>query len=257
MLKDLQSNFQTFLLKGERKIHDNIISTDNMSASSRLDIYQHAYYARLVEALGLTYPSVQTYLGYDDFYQVACEYTKLHPSTFKSIRWFGGEFADFLFHHEDYRDYPHLAEIAEIEWVMSLVFDSSDHKPFTYQELTQIPPEAWETMKIKLHPSVKRLNLNWNSIAIWQDLIKGKTPSMPVQNEFTVPWIFWRKDLDNQYCSLEIEDAFALDAIQKGEDFGTVCEGLLQWNSEENIGLRAASLLKGWVEAGLISAINQ
>ena len=29
----------------------------------------------------------------------------------------------------------------------------------------------------------------------------------------------------------------------------------LQWNSEEDVGLRAASLLKGWVEAGLIADV--
>ncbi|MGA2655172.1 MAG: DNA-binding domain-containing protein [Gammaproteobacteria bacterium] len=255
MLEELQQHFQGFLLKGNREIHDNIISTENMSASQRLHIYEHAYYARLVEALAATYPSVQSYLGHDDFYQIACEYAKAFPSEFRSIRWFGGYFADFLFHHNDYHDYPHLAEIAEIEWLMSAVFDAKDQVPFTLEQLAKIPPQAWTDMTIKLHPSVKQLQLHWNSIAIWQDLIENKNPRSPQENAYPVSWIFWRKGLDNQYCSLEEEDGWALDAIKKGEDFGTVCEGLLQWNHEDDVALRAASLLKGWTEAGLIAEI--
>lgn len=255
MLKKLQQDFQAFLLNNQQDIHKNIISTPTMSASERLSIYQNAYYARLVEALAMAYPGVRTYLGFDDFYQIACEYANAYPSEFRSIRWFGDQFADFLFQHQDYCDYPHLAEIAEIEWTMSLVFDSKDYPPFTLELLAKIPPEMWAEMKIQLHPSVHPLNLDWNSIAIWQDLIANREPSKPLENEFTVTWIFWRKNLDNQYCSLQPEDAFALDAIKKGEDFGTVCEGLLQFYSEDDVALKAASLLKGWTEAGLVGDI--
>ncbi len=244
MLKQLQNDFQEYLLNDDRNIYKNIVSTERMPVDKRLNIYANAYYARLSEALSATYPTIQSYLGFDDFYKLACEYAKSHPSEFRSIRWFGDKFPTFLQNH--------LAEIAEIEWTMSAVFDSKNATPLSIEELANIPPESWESMQLKLHPSVRRINLNWNSIAIWQDLIQDKTPSDPIKNEFTVPWIFWRKNLDNQYCSLEAEDAWAIDAIIRGENFGTICEGLLQWNQEEDIGMRAASLLKGWTEAGLL-----
>jgi hypothetical protein len=32
-----------------------------------------------------------------------------------------------------------------------------------------------------------------------------------------------------------------------------MCTGLAQWHAEQDIGLRAATLLKKWVEAGLLS----
>jgi hypothetical protein len=247
MLKQLQNDFQEYLLNGDRNIHSNIVSTEKMPADKRLNIYANAYYARLAEALAATYPALRSYLGFEDFYDISCAYAKAYPSAFRSIRWFGDKFSLFF--------QGHLAEIAEIEWNMSAVFDSKDALPLSIDKLAKIPPESWETMQIKLHPSVRRINLNWNSIAIWQDLMQDKTPSPPIENEFTVPWIFWRKNLDNQYGSLEAEDAWALDALIRGEDFGTVCEGLLQWNTEDNLALRAASLLKGWTEAGLIGEI--
>lgn len=247
-LKQLQNEFQNYLLdKNESVICDNIISTEKMPAQKRLTIYSNAYYARLVEALGSSYPCLLAYLGFNDFYKLGCEYAKAQPSTYRSIRWFGDQFAKYL--------PEHLAEIAKIEWEMSAVFDSKDQIPLQIEELSNIPPESWSEMKLQMHPSVRRLDLNWNSIQIWQDLMNEKEPSHAIKNEFTVPWIFWRKDLDNQYCSLEQEDAFALDALLKGEDFGTMCEGLLQWNHEEEVGLRAASLLKGWTMAGLIGKV--
>ncbi|MFA6037818.1 MAG: DNA-binding domain-containing protein [Legionellales bacterium] len=248
-LNQLQDEFQNYLLdKNDTTIYTHIISTEKMPAAKRLHIYANAYYARLVEALGSTYPALLNYLGFDDFYQLGCEYAKAHPSTYRSIRWFGDQFANYL--------PDHLAEIAKIEWTMYSVFDSKNEASLQLEELAKIPPESWSDMKLQPHASVRRLDLNWNSIQIWQDLIEEKQPNATIKNAYTVPWIFWRKDLDNQYCSLETEDAYAFDALIKGEDFGTICEKLLKFHHEDQVGLRAASLLKGWTQAGLIGKVS-
>ena len=40
-----------------------------------------------------------------------------------------------------------------------------------------------------------------------------------------------------------------------GLTFGEICEGLCQWIAEDNAGVHAASLLKGWITTGLISNV--
>jgi hypothetical protein len=37
--------------------------------------------------------------------------------------------------------------------------------------------------------------------------------------------------------------------------FGDICEGLCQWVSEEEAGQRAASLLKTWIQLGLLAEV--
>jgi hypothetical protein len=252
-LGELQTAFQAYLLDSSHdQIHSAIISTKKMPADKRLAIYSYAYYARLVEALAASYPSLLTYMGFDDFYKIGCEYAKAYPSTYRSIRWFGDRFAVFLQQHYYYKDHPHVAEIATIEWTMSAVFDAADHRVLHLEELSAIAPDAWENMRLEAHPSVHRLNLTYNSVEIWQALIKDTQPNSAL-NTPIVPWVFWRNALTNQFCSLEKEDAWALDCLLQGSTFGTLCEGLTQWQPEEEVGLRAASLLKGWILAGLLS----
>ncbi len=253
-LATLQNAFQDYLLEpSQNAIRLSIVSTARMHADKRLGVYAYAYYARLIEVLSLSYPALYAYLGHDNFYSVGREYAQAHPSTFRSIRWFGDQLANFLQQHPVYKDYPYLVELATIEWTIEAVFDAIDQSTLTIAELALVPPEAWAQMQIQLHANVRRLDLAWNCIKIWQAMKEEQDPPAPEENIHKVHWVFWRKDFTHQYCSLEQEDAWALDAALKGENFGTICEGLLQWQTEDQVALRAASLLKGWILAGLVS----
>jgi hypothetical protein len=52
------------------------------------------------------------------------------------------------------------------------------------------------------------------------------------------------------------EEAAALDSAQRGETFGEICAALTDWLPEEEIPLRAASLLATWADSGIIVAVN-
>src|SRR3990167_6248555 len=104
-------------------------------------------------------------------------------------------------------------------------------------------------MKLQIHPSAQRLNFSWNVFPIWQALSEDQPPPDPVQQEQPIPWILWRKELTNQFCSLTADEAWAIDAMRQGIKFGEICEGLCEWIDEHNAAIHAASLLKGWILA--------
>ncbi len=254
-LVQLQTLFQEYLFLVNEAIQATIVATEKVSVETRLAIYKNAYYARLLEALETTYPILKKYVGEEVFETIAYAYIHHHHSPYRSIRWFGDQLAIFLSEEADYRNSPHLSELAKFEWEMTLVFDAANADVISVEEIGKIPPDQWEDMQFKIHPSIHFLQLNWNVVAIWEALSEDKTPVAPVESESSVCWILWRKALVSRFCSLPEEEAWAMHALASGKSFGEICEGLCQWYSEEDAPLHAASLLKGWITAGLISCV--
>jgi hypothetical protein len=52
------------------------------------------------------------------------------------------------------------------------------------------------------------------------------------------------------------DEAAALDAALRGADFAQICEVLAECLPDDEIPLRAASLLGLWADSGIIVAVN-
>jgi len=255
-LLTLQNKFQEHLLHSQNDIFNYIVSTEKVPIDIRLSIYSHAYRSRLLEALATNYPIMQVYLGHEQFEELGNAYIDRYPSHFRSIRWFGDQLENFLRENTPYSDFPYLSELAKVEWTMTLVFDAANSDVVKLEHLGSISPECWIDMRLLVHPSAHLISLSWNVVPIWQALSKDESPCELLQSDMPIPWIFWRSNLINQYCSLTNDEASALDAMLKGNTFGDVCEVLCQFVDEKEVAMRAASLLKGWISAGLIAEIK-
>lgn len=253
-LSRLQLDLQHHILTGDERITSAIVETKMVSIQSRLNIYRNAYQTRLIEALASNFPCLHVHLGSDAFAIIARDYIDAHPSIFRSIRWFGDGFSDFL---KGYCDaaYDYLAELAELEWSMTIAFDASDAPSFQLDDMKNIPANAWGNMKLVMHPTAQRMNFMWNVVSIWEATMNDGPSLEALKNHESMAWILWRQNYMNRFYRLSPDEAFALDAITKGATFGEMCEGLCQWKNENNVGLHAASLMKGWIEAGLVVGI--
>lgn len=254
-LNELQTSFQAYLVDSKDEIEKHVVSTNKVPARTRLAIYGEAYHARLVDALASNYPMLYAYLGSEQFDILAHQYLASYPSSFPSIRWFGDRLPSFLTSWDEYNDVEYLSELATVEWTMTLVFDAADASVLQLDDVVAIPPEAWVDMRLEPHPSLHVLPLSWNVMAIWHALSEKQVPPAPVQGK-TVTWMFWRSALVNRFCSLSVEEAWAVEAVCQGKAFGEICEGLCQWVDEDEAAMRAASLLKGWLSEGLLKGIQ-
>jgi len=242
-LMSLQDKFQAYLLHDNHQIEDLIVGTDKVPVELRLMIYGNAYRSRLLEALESSYPILKTYLGEDDFYQLGHEYLDAFPSTYPSIRWFGDQLPSFLQDHEYYSHHPYLAELALIEWTMTLVFDAADSNILTVEDINLLPSDAWETLQIQFIPSMHRLRLSWNAFEIWQTISNNGNPPQPIAYDTPIHWVLWRNALINNYSSIAEDEAFAIDRMTEQNTSGMVCEGLCKWMDEETAVMKAVTLL--------------
>ncbi len=237
-----------------------------VSASGRatpeiqLSVYTHAYGARLQEVLANDFPAVLMAIGEDRFARLADDYIRANPSHYFSLRDFGchlpGFVADLIQQDADYREMPWLHELALFEWTLGQAFDAADAPVFTEQDMAAIPYPAWPELRFIPHPSVHRLNLEWNIPEMWQALTGDPPVQVSAVHDGACPWLIWREQLVTRFRSMQTDEQGALDALRGGGCFGEICEVLAKLLREDEVPLRAASLLKGWIGQGLISGIK-
>lgn len=255
-LRQLQNDFQAYLLARDDRLHGQIVGDVRVSAEERLGIYADAYRLRLLEALSTDYPGLHTVAGDDEFDALGRAYIDACPSHHFSLRWFGDRLSEFLRTTEPYSRYPVFAEMAAFEWAMSDAFDSPDSATTRIADMAAIPATDWPGLTFTPHASLRRLDLRWNVPAIRKAHDSEQEPPALAENEFPVAWIVWRQELATYYRSLEVDEAWALDALRRGENFAALCEGLTEWIDAQHVAVHVAGLLKRWISDGLITRIQ-
>lgn len=254
-LLQLQEQFQKFLLSSQSGIHDAIVQTEAVSVETRLGIYRDAYKLRLIESLSTNFPALYAYLGTEEFNKLAAYYIDAHPSSYRSIRWFGDLLSDFIKHN--YPQYPYLAELADFEWKMNFAFDAADAPRVQIEDMAVVPPESWANLKFTLHPSLQRIHYFWNAIPLWQALTDDHELPELQQNTEPASWVLWRTpEYILRFYSTTQEENWLLEGLSQGLSFGALCEGLCQWIKPEEVGMSAASYLKGWIQKGMLSELK-
>jgi hypothetical protein len=255
-LRQLQRDLQNYLLGEAGPIEAAIVEAPPLTTAARLGIYHTAYRVRLIDALDDTYPILHAVLGDEVFAAMGEEFVQAHPSVHRSIRWYGRELSEFLSRNSPYEEQPILAELALLEWTLAEVFDAADAESKPRAAFSAIDPSAWSELTFEFHPSLRRLHFRWNTVAAWQAMSREETPPHPMAAEYPVPWLLWRQNLQNYFRSMTADEAVALDAALRGDTFGEICEELSVWLPDDEIPLRAASLLGAWADSGIIIAIN-
>lgn len=255
-LARLQEDFQSYLLLHDPRMTEQVIGTVKASAGERLTIYSNAYRLRLLEALETDFLTLHSLVGDAEFDRLGRAYIEAHPSEHPSLRWFGRNMSVFLREIPPYAAQPVLAEIAAFEWAQGEVFDVEDKASIDIEQIGALAPDAWPIMRLTFHPSVRRMALDWNTVAIWSAIDKQESPPAPERTASPILWLLWRSDLRIHWRSLGADEAWAIDAGFEGGNFGEICAGLCNWVEESSVAFHAAGMLKRWVVDGLIARVS-
>ncbi|MEQ1619771.1 MAG: DNA-binding domain-containing protein [Methylococcales bacterium] len=251
-LNELQQAFQSAVLQLQDTPPDFVVDTDQASSTVRFKVYTDAYRLRLIEALSADYPALQQYLGDEDYDTMCRAYIDTSPSDQFSIRWFGRHLNRFLTAAQPYASQAEVAELTAFEWALSEAFDAPDKAVIDYNRMAAIAADEWPSLKLTLHPSLRRIDLQYNTPQIWQAATDKDPLPLFTANPDTQAWIIWRQHLKLLFRSLSVEEAFAVDAFIKGESFADVCSGLCEWFDEEQVIMHAAGYLQAWLRDGWI-----
>ena len=256
-LQGLQRRFQDYLIGSSDEIEKDIVSSSEALAEHRLGIYFNAYRIRLIDCLATEYSALRQHLGQQTFESLALDYLKAHPSSHPSVRWFGKDLAEYLRATSAHEEREFLSELASFEWAKGLVFDERDAADlYSFEEMTQVPQQVWPDIRVRFVTAIRWLDCYWNVCPYWAALDQGEKLPEIDREDYPLRWLIWRKDRDPYWRSLEVHEAWAIEAAQNGANFAELCEGLCEWISEEQVAITAAGLLKQWISDDLVVRID-
>ncbi len=256
-LRDLQLRFQDYLIDGSEDIEQDIISTENALAEHRLGTYYNAYRIRLIDCLAVDYSALEKHIGRETFENMTLDYLQHFPSNHPSVRWFGQNLPVYLSDIYSGDDAEFLSELARYEWAQTTVFDAAGSTQLLQlEEMAEVPADAWPGLTFKFKPALIWLDLYWNVPLIENALDRGTEVPQKQRDDFPQRWMLWRRDMKIQWRSLEVHEAWAIEQATNGTNFAAICEGLLEWIDERQVGLVAAGFLKQWVSDQLVASLD-
>ncbi|MBS0569999.1 MAG: putative DNA-binding domain-containing protein [Proteobacteria bacterium] len=252
-LTRLQDDFQRRILGGDAAILGAVVGNTTADAAERVGVYVHAYSARLVEALENEFLTLRFAAGDETGAEMLRDYVAATPSTLRNVRWYGKDLAQFLRVAPRWRKTPAFAELAELDWAISVSFDAADETCITEADIAVVPFERWGEMILRLPQHVRLVTSAWNVWTVRQARDRGQACPELQRLEYPQTWIVSRRDFEVHYRQLEADEAVALETIASGAPFADVCAALCGWHAQEEVALRAAGLLKAWLGNGWIS----
>lgn len=254
-LERIQSLFQERLLTGTSEaIHGHLAK-----GGPFMKVYDNAYEARLIEAMGEDFPGVHTLLGDQQCYQAMSAYLRENPSSHPSIRWIGRHFPAWLTETTPWNSLPMVADMAAFEWTLGLAFDAPDAGAIGLGALAEIPMDAWPYLTFSLHPSVHTVMLTHDVAPFQQAVIHDQEPeAAPAPFNTPQTWVAWRdaEDLRVRFRPMEPEEAAGLSLVRTGGNFAALCEDASDRPGISDPALTAAGFLQTWIQSGWITGIT-
>ncbi len=257
-LNDWQLAVEAYLLGADAQpnaaLQASLLGSPTLSVNQGLQIYRHAYRARLLGVMRDDFPAVHYWLGDDEFAVLVQAYLAAYPSRHFSLRWLGERFAEFIQQRFAPEHGAPLVELAQLEWAFTLAFDALPGTPLSLEQMAELPAAEWPGLQVQLLPCVQRLPLHYNSVALWQ-AAKAEA-EFPPSTRLAEPTlcVLWRHQLVCHYRSVASDEASALLGMcDSGWNFAELCEQLAAHG--ELAPAKAAGWLKQWLSEGLLQQV--
>lgn len=230
---------------------------------SLLNVYRHAYRARLKAALRENHERLPRVMGDAAFDALAEAYVAAQPSRHPSIRWFGGQLAGFMDARPDLAPHPSLSDLARMEWALRTAFDAADARPLRAEALQRLAAPAWPGLRFTPLPSAQLVSLHWAVEPLWRALKTTEPdgtdePALPEPEPHEHLLLVWRPELETRWRSLDELEAALLRSVFAFEPFAALCETAAARVGEAEAAAAAAVIgaLQGWLAEGLLAAVQ-
>jgi len=162
-----------------------------LSALERLEIYNRAYFARLLECLREEYSVLAAALSADLFDRFAVSYLCAYPSQSYTLGKLGSRFPEFLAETRPNNDpgpgaapgWPEfMIDLGRLERAVNEVFDGPGAEGaslLSAAALQAIPPEHWPETRLVCAPSLRLLALDYPVNDYFTAIRRRENPPIP------------------------------------------------------------------------------
>ena len=256
----------------EQALHDAGLVGDARDAArssqARLQIYRHAYRARLLEALEDTHGHSRRWMGQARFEAMGMAYVRDCPPEPGLLRTFGAGLAQWVRDQGEGAAAPSwleadpawaMADLLSLDWALRAAFDAHDAPSLRAQDLQALPASQWTIWGLRPHPALGLLQLHSNALQIWAWLeASGQAePCAPRPTWVPSPepiWLqIWRVGERPHFVSVSAATAQALQGLLAGQSWLEICADLQPALGEQTLS-QAGAILAAWLKEGLLSS---
>jgi Putative DNA-binding domain len=255
-LADLQSDVQRSILEKSADALSLVTKPPRGTKAQAFGVYQSAYLMRLTEFLANDYEKLRAYVGEVRFNAMSHEFAAAHPSRHANARWFGQALPAWLKSSGHFAQHPECTELAELELALSVAFDSIDLPILGIEALAALPPDQIASTAFSFHSGLQTLCFQQNTVSLWSALQCEEAPPRPYMLDESQTVIVWRQGSQSRFRILGAEEAMALSNAQQGVPFGTLCEMMAFSHGADDAAVRAATYLRGWFEAEILTSFR-
>jgi hypothetical protein len=236
-------------------LRDLIRGDQRLDATGRLEIYANAYFHRILGVLASDYAALRGALGAELFHDMVTSYLLVVPSRHPSLRYAGGQLAEFLSAHAAAAGIraraPWASELAELEWARAEVFDALDGPLLLREALSGITPERLGALRLGLGCWVALRAFEYPVDRFWQTGLRGETVVAEAVPDST-SMVVWRRNEEVLHRRLEPREQQALDLVAGKVRFSELCDWAARQVGDAEAPAQAAGWLERWTADGLL-----
>jgi hypothetical protein len=226
---------QDILAVSPEEVENVVTRSRALTALERLDIYNRAYFSRLIECLREEFPVLVQALGEETFDAFALDFLQKYPSRSYTLNYLGTNFPRYLAETRPAEDRPRnsaaswpdfLIDLATLELTYNEVFDGPgvEGQPLLHlDQLLAIPPERWPETRLVPVCCLRLLRLRFPVHRYIRAVRQKKDPSFPRAR--TTHLAVSRRDYVIRRYELSRLQYLLLQALVAGRSVGEAIHG--------------------------------
>ncbi len=225
-----------------------------LDSFDRIGIYRGMYLARLQEALEADFPGLLHFLGRKRFSELVGGYVDRYPSRSYTLNRLGDYLPEYIRSIPGIVRQDFLYEMARFELLMSRLFDAEESPVLTPDAIAAVPPESWETARLKPIAALSVEALRYPVGAYLEAVRQGTTcPSTRRKDHWAV---VYRRQYALRWLDLSRPAYRLLQALVGGVPLGDALSSVLKGRRQPVGEVQLFSWFRGWVTEGLFQAVE-
>ncbi len=250
-LSDLQAAFAAALVDPALPVPAAVRRQVRLPQSRRFDVYRNNMMVSLIEALEAAFPAVRCLVGADFFKAAAKAYIRQTPPASPVLLLYGESFGDFLDGFAPAASVPYLGDVARLEWARLFAHHAADAAPLEIGRLAAVPESDLETVRLRLHPSLRLLGSRFPVARLWA-AASGADPSVEVDMKRAEQVAVLRPALSVDVRVLPSGGYDFMVHLAEGKPLGAAAEAALRNCPDFDLALH----LRGLFQLGAVVAIE-
>jgi len=237
------------------RLGEVVLPSATLDPAERVGIYHDMYLLRMEEALESDYPGLAHFLGPKRWSRLVQGYVEAHSSRSYTLNVLGREMAAYV------SDAPRLShrgfcrDLARLEWAITEAFDAAETPLLTEEDLSAVPPDAWESARLVPTAAFRLLALDYNAPA-WLDTLRDDDHDHPLPRRRPTWVAVCRRDYKVYRVPLTRPGHRLLEALAEGLSVGESVALCLERSRPRPTGDQVFAWFREWARAGAFQAVE-